>query len=146
MAAVNPRGGIVYEESRDKDGYNGILLLDSYETKFPQSTHLDALKQVAMMHQIQVRPDARGFGTGTRLVQKALTEARQNGFKYALMASDSRDPGLNRFVEKQGFQKADANLPAPVQRVLDEMRVLENPDSLAAALKNPHEIYYWRRV
>ena len=51
-----------------------------------------------------VHPDARGWGIGSALVQRALAALKECGISKVALVAFSRNEGGNAFWEKQGFK------------------------------------------
>lgn len=51
-----------------------------------------------------VHPDARGWGIGSALVQRALAALKDCGISKVALVAFSRNEGGNAFWEKQGFK------------------------------------------
>ena len=51
-----------------------------------------------------VHPDARGWGIGSALVQRALAALKASGISKVALVAFSRNEGGNAFWEKQGFK------------------------------------------
>jgi GNAT superfamily N-acetyltransferase len=65
---------------------------------------------VALVDELYVRPDARGRGTGTALMERAFNELRERGARLLEVNVDEGDTGARRFYERHGF----ANTPPGV--------------------------------
>ena len=64
-----------------------------------------------------VRPDQRGKGLGTRLLQHAISYAKANGFSRIALLTDQTNDRAIRFYERHGF-RALVMIPLAVARVV----------------------------
>ena len=57
------------------------------------------------VHSLVVIEEFAGKGMGEMILLKIENEARKNGYKYLRLDSDSKNPKLCNYYEKQGFNK-----------------------------------------
>ncbi len=58
------------------------------------------------IHSLVVVPKYTGKGIGKKILQSIEEEARKEGYQYLRLDSDSKNPKLCQYYEKQGFEKA----------------------------------------
>ena len=58
---------------------------------------------VALLDELYVRPQARGRGIGTALVEHAFARLRERGAQLLEVNVDEGDAGARRFYERHGF-------------------------------------------
>jgi GNAT superfamily N-acetyltransferase len=58
---------------------------------------------VALLDELYVRPDVRGRGVGTALLQRAVALVRERGGRLMEINVDEDDSGARRFYERHGF-------------------------------------------
>jgi ribosomal protein S18 acetylase RimI-like enzyme len=70
-------------------------------------------KQVDMakyVHSLVVIGEFSGKGIGEIILLKIENEARENGYKYLRLDSDSKNPKLCNYYERQGFKKVGSKV------------------------------------
>ncbi len=66
--------------------------------------------RAAVLEDMIVAPDARGAGVGTRLIEAAVAQARQDGAKRITLLTDADNLAAHRLYRKSGFVRS-AMLP-----------------------------------
>lgn len=61
----------------------------------------------AELHRLYVRPDQRGMGLGSRLVQQAEAHARSRGASRIVLWSDTRFVTAHRLYKRLGYVKGE---------------------------------------
>ncbi len=59
------------------------------------------------LEDMMVRPDQRGAGLGSRLLQQAVNYARTHGFHRITLLTDRGNAGALRFYGRQGFLESE---------------------------------------
>jgi len=59
--------------------------------------------RVALLEDMVIRPDARGKGLGTMLIQAAINQAKQSGCKRITLLTDHDNLAAQGFYQSQGF-------------------------------------------
>ncbi len=62
---------------------------------------------VCWLEDMVIRPDRRGMGIGTRLLQHAVAYAKSHGFTRITLLTDRINAKTIRFYEENGFQHSD---------------------------------------
>lgn len=62
---------------------------------------------VCWLEDVIVRPDARGRGIGSQLIQHAIDYARTRGFTRITLQTDRTNAGAQRLYERHGFVRSD---------------------------------------
>ncbi len=62
---------------------------------------------VCWLEDMVVRPDRRGNGLGSRLLQHAIDYARTHGFNRITLLTDSINAGAIRFYARHGFVESE---------------------------------------
>ncbi len=57
------------------------------------------------LHALRVRPEHRGHGVGTSLLQEAEGELRRRGFRQAAIAAAKENPRARRLYERLGYSR-----------------------------------------
>ncbi|MHB1097266.1 MAG: GNAT family N-acetyltransferase [Gemmatimonadaceae bacterium] len=68
------------------------------------AAHRHSEPDTAELSSLAVRPDAKGRGVGSLLVQRFIVLARQYGARRVVLTTDAADnDGVNRFYQRLGF-------------------------------------------
>ncbi len=81
---------------RDADGIAGMV-----NVLYTISTALGG--RAAILEDVIVRPDRRGSGAGSRLVEAAIAHARAAGCLRMTLVTDAANPGAQRLYRRHGF-------------------------------------------
>ena len=73
--------------------------------------------KVCWLEDMVVRPDRRGGGLGSRLLQSAIEYARSNGFSRITLLTDKLNAGAIRFYGRHGF----------IESEMTALRLITNP-------------------
>lgn len=60
-------------------------------------------ERVALLEDMIVSPDARGFGVGSQLLEQTIHLARLNDCKRITLLTDQENESAQRFYQKHGF-------------------------------------------
>lgn len=61
-------------------------------------------ERVALLEDMIVAPEARGFGVGSRLLQQAVRVAKACGCKRITLLTDRSNQAAQRFYQRHGFE------------------------------------------
>jgi GNAT superfamily N-acetyltransferase len=61
-------------------------------------------KEKAVLKWLFVRPEARGNGIGSRLLQRAISHAREIGYRILVLCTMNRMEAAHRLYGKAGFE------------------------------------------
>lgn len=81
--------------------------------------------RVALLEDLVVAPNARGFGVGSRLLEYAISLARMNGCKRITLLTDRDNESAQRFYRRHGFCQSAMT---PLRLVLDSPMDLPGDD------------------
>ena len=96
--------------ARDGDQVVGMVSLLFTISPAPGGT-------VCWLEDMVVRPDRRGGGLGSRLLQSAIEYARSNGFSRITLLTDKLNAGAIRFYGRHGF----------IESEMTALRLITNP-------------------
>ncbi len=82
----------------------GRLLAYTLVDLQPENPPADVATPVAYFSKIYAHEDARGIGVANAIVDEALEEVRQQGFKTAYLGTNQKNDRANVFYAKRGFE------------------------------------------
>ena len=94
------RGNIFVATEEENDDVVGMVSL-----LFTISTAKGA--PACWLEDMVIRPDRRGMGIGTRLLQFAVSYAKSHGFTRITLLTDRINEKTIKFYEKSGFQHSE---------------------------------------
>jgi len=80
----------------------------------------DEAPGVAYLEELSVHPDYQRFGVATKLLQRVLEEARENGFPALVLRAWDKATWAQRFYAKHGFRPLGDDAPEKAREWLAE--------------------------
>lgn len=85
-------------------------------------------RQRAFIHSFRVRPELRGRGLGSRLLNTAQRDLRERGYQWVYLHVARDNPGALRLYERHGYQRiAPVNGEWEYEDHLGQMRRVHEP-------------------
>jgi GNAT superfamily N-acetyltransferase len=95
----SPHVGVVFAAREKQDVVGMVSLLFTISTAEGGP--------VCWLEDLIVRPDRRGSGLGSRMLQYAIDYARTHEFSRITLLTDKTNAGATRFYERLGFVESD---------------------------------------